>query len=507
MSDISEARRFPTLPALRRPASTLAVIFVLLAVLAFLFPPTGDDWSWGSQEGAHRFHTFFAGYNGRYMGNLAVLLLTRTPWLSPFVVALTLCLILQLLVTITGTRTWAGYLGAAALVVAMPLDQWRQTVVWLSGFTNYTLATLCLLVLGFCIQQTWAETPWTRSRLAAAVVLPFAFASALFIEHVTILIVLASLLQVAALVRAKRLNLLAVSWATGSVIGGVAMFSNSAYRKAAGGTSGYQGIGGSHADTGSTGVVAMIKQGAGGVSQYAITGNTVLNAALFLAVLGLALATRNTVGSLTRLQIGAVATGAIGVVLGAAVNASVDAQHYFGSLTSWSWLPGLGLLSSILITAGTLVEDRSRARLIYVLTAATVALIVPMAAVTPYGPRNFLPTYVLMVAIALTLFAELVTVVPAPVVSGVVIGLGASTVLVVLAGYFVAYSQLNDANNARVEYLREAASQGKKSPAIFEMPFLGYLHSPDPVTPGQQKAFKRFYGLPQDMRIRLFPRG
>ena len=170
----------------------LGPLFLLLSALALLFPPSGDDWAWGSSVGIERLHEHFADYNGRYLGNLAVLLLTRTPWLTPFVVAGTLCLLLRLLVESAGIRKLGGYLTGAALLVAMPHGEWRQTVVWVSGFSNYTLAGGCLLVFVLSIQRDWTK-PGRIPAPALVVVFLFAVASQLFIEHVTVFILLASL--------------------------------------------------------------------------------------------------------------------------------------------------------------------------------------------------------------------------------------------------------------------------------------------------------------------------
>ena len=46
-------------------------------MLTACFPYSGDDWAWGSSIGLDRLSVFFKDYNGRYVGNLLVLVLTR----------------------------------------------------------------------------------------------------------------------------------------------------------------------------------------------------------------------------------------------------------------------------------------------------------------------------------------------------------------------------------------------------------------------------------------------
>ena len=47
-------------------------------MLALSFPRL-DDLTWGSSVGLDRLSNWFAGYNGRYVGNLIVIALTRLP--------------------------------------------------------------------------------------------------------------------------------------------------------------------------------------------------------------------------------------------------------------------------------------------------------------------------------------------------------------------------------------------------------------------------------------------
>lgn len=52
-------------------------IIIFLAIFTSLIPYACDDWAWGSSIGIERLERFFAGYNGRYLGNLIVIAITR----------------------------------------------------------------------------------------------------------------------------------------------------------------------------------------------------------------------------------------------------------------------------------------------------------------------------------------------------------------------------------------------------------------------------------------------
>ena len=54
----------------------VVVLFFFFSIIGYLAPYTNDDWAWGSYIGIDRLNNFFSNYNGRYLGNLLVILLT-----------------------------------------------------------------------------------------------------------------------------------------------------------------------------------------------------------------------------------------------------------------------------------------------------------------------------------------------------------------------------------------------------------------------------------------------
>lgn len=54
-------------------------IFVLFSIWQLWVPEALDDWRWGSEVGIMRLKTWFEGYNGRYFGDILVIVLTRLP--------------------------------------------------------------------------------------------------------------------------------------------------------------------------------------------------------------------------------------------------------------------------------------------------------------------------------------------------------------------------------------------------------------------------------------------
>lgn len=119
----------------KRRVTVYSVGFVFVFLLSLLFPYSGDDWAWGSQIGLDRLAAHFEAYNGRYVGNLIVLAMTRSNVLKALCMSLFIIAMLYMIEKIVGNRT-APLIASAALLL-MPTDMLRQSIVWTSGFSNY----------------------------------------------------------------------------------------------------------------------------------------------------------------------------------------------------------------------------------------------------------------------------------------------------------------------------------------------------------------------------------
>ena len=92
--------------------------FLLIALLCWLFPYTGDDWAWGSKIGLERLHLWFDNYNGRYAGNLIVLAMTRSNLLKT--VIMSFCLIgIAFCAECIFKKKWVYY-ASLVMLVLMP---------------------------------------------------------------------------------------------------------------------------------------------------------------------------------------------------------------------------------------------------------------------------------------------------------------------------------------------------------------------------------------------------
>ena len=272
-------------------------IFCRLLRAGVSFPLSGDDWAWGSSIGMDRLHTLFRDYNGRYAGNLAALLLTRVGVLTPLVVAAVVTATIALVLDLTDNRTKTGYLVMAALFLGMPIGIWRQSVVWVSGFSNYALGALCALIYCRALKQQWVGPRAQSLTLGrGAAIILFGFTSALFMEHVTLYLVVASCVSLVwhRVVRGT-FPASALCW-FGSFLGGaIVMFSNGAYGAAMGAGGGYQRV---QADAGTSRFDTIFHKVTEVISTSLVTQNTLVNAALVLLMCLLVSASGQTLRNL-----------------------------------------------------------------------------------------------------------------------------------------------------------------------------------------------------------------
>lgn len=205
------------------------------------FPIPGDDWAWGSQIGLDRLENGFDNYNGRYAGNLLVLLLTRNKVLDAAVMSF--CFWASCRLCLGSSTEHKGVLLPFAVILffIMPTGLFRQTVVWTAGFCNYVPSGLCAVAYIVAIQSLFQGVFPRISRYLAPLFLLLGFAGGLFVENMTIfLLLLGVFVVVYSALRCKRIHPVSVAFLLGTLAACICMFSNSAYRSIAAGDDSYR---------------------------------------------------------------------------------------------------------------------------------------------------------------------------------------------------------------------------------------------------------------------------
>lgn len=201
---------------------------VVLCALCFLFPYTQDDWAWGSAIGLRRLAKWFENYNGRYLGNLIVLALTRSRVLRAAVMGIAITGIIYCIERITQKR-WA-FTSALLGFLFMPRLITLQAVVWTSGFSNYVTSAFLTLVFFVYLNEHRPEENCRVSFMTCIFLAVLGLCNTLIVEHLTVFHVIISVFLFVYSYRIlKKIRTDYLIYMFGTITGAFYMLSNSAY--------------------------------------------------------------------------------------------------------------------------------------------------------------------------------------------------------------------------------------------------------------------------------------
>ncbi len=153
----------------------------------FNTPYMNDDWYWGNPWGVEQLIS--GGTNGRYMGNLCIVLITRSrvfmTLFCGFVMWGLTVLISRFEPALEARQRLSVFLFANIMVFLEGRGIWQHTVGWLAGFANYVTSSFCLVLFFFFIRRSFSERAgglWKNCFIAFG----FSFAASLFVENISV---------------------------------------------------------------------------------------------------------------------------------------------------------------------------------------------------------------------------------------------------------------------------------------------------------------------------------
>ena len=378
-----------TLRGGRLPA---ALALIGLALLGLLFVPECDDcyfvyWSFDSLRDWLLTRPSTAGVeivgvpeNGRYLGNLLGVLqgkLYFIPVVGPILRGVLMGGALWALVYLLARRARRGPVGrgeafsmALALVLLAPRGIWQEALSWGAGLVNYLLPMVILLVL----LELFARRRPPSALLAGAL----AFCGCLFMETATILLAAAGACAGLLFRRSDRRRAALGLW-LGSWLGALVMFTASGYRS------------GTNADRRMDVSLALEHL------RQIVTEAVVFPAAAALLISVLLVWLAGKGGGRWR----ALALALVPLHL---LQLWRAAENWLGEPRYDELSLGVGLALAA-VWCLLLAQTRGTAP-VWGAVLALGLLCGPLLFVTPIGPRNFLPPYVLLSLIALLLYRE-----------------------------------------------------------------------------------------------------
>lgn len=221
--------------------SIIAVVY--FGVLAYLFPYSGDDWSWGGVRGVEWLKSGFQDLNGRYSGNLLVMLLTRVPACKVIIMSLSYYLVCFFSFRFSGSKHISSFIFSLFSFFTVSSGVISQAIVWTSGFSNYVPPII--LIMGYILLVSNIikdEMPSYRKYLPILTFI-IGLIGAMFMENLTIYSVIVAIgVIIYCYVKHKKVFAVHISYFIGALLGAVAMFSNPIYRNVLRGDDYYRNI-------------------------------------------------------------------------------------------------------------------------------------------------------------------------------------------------------------------------------------------------------------------------
>lgn len=122
------------------------ISFIIIFAVAYFFPYSADDFYWGVKEISFREFINISKdvyLNGRYFGDLLVILMTKSRIIRSLLVSVSINGIVYLIKNNEKVKTRLVWV----LVLLVPSLIGAQAIVWASGFANYGVSSLMVLYL------------------------------------------------------------------------------------------------------------------------------------------------------------------------------------------------------------------------------------------------------------------------------------------------------------------------------------------------------------------------
>ena len=483
-------------------AGTCFAMFVGFAFLTYLFPYTGDDWAWGSSIGLDRLKIFFAGYNGRYVGNLLVLLLTRSKLLDAVVMAASFSLVCYLSYAYSQNPSKASVLLAAVLLLLMPKEMWAQVAAWTAGFTNYVPSALISVAYLIYANEITGEklsdrkdTWWHGLGLFL-----FGFCGALFVESVTVFHICLSAAVIAYMfLKFRKCRRGHVGFFLGTVAGTWAMFANSTYDRIAQGEDYYR-----HMPVGLRDTVYFALAQARNILDFILSENLLFCAIVTVLLLILLMLPGNSRKKWALLPAAFHVGSLLLLCFEDAVCAMVTGRFALSKLLTnvIPVVPPVLYVLSILIMVLCFVEKGRRFRMLLPFYCAVVSL-APLVVVHPVGWRCVFIGYFFMIVFTVDLFGY---------VCKQMLPEGKwlpGTLGLIVAAQFVFYIHvfypIHYYDALRLEYIKQQTAEGKKEVLMCDLPNRDYLYDSLPDNDTLAQRYQLFNGLDTDLEFEFIP--
>lgn len=475
------------------------LLFLIFMLLCCFFPYSGDDWAWGTRIGLDRLSNWFDNYNGRYAGNLLVLVLTRYRAIRVIVETVSFALIVKYIYKIVNEKNKTNILISIILLLLMPVTILRQTVTWASGFANYVLPILLILFIIYKNIKLLDDKKEFNDKKIIKLIFYFiiGFVGSLFIENITLYnLFLIIIILVYEKTKFKKCSIANIIYFIGSLFGSIMMFSNSAYLTIFNNSDGYRTI------TKDNIIISSIKTFVSTLSDYIFIDNVVVEILLsfFIVVLITKYKSKNKNSNKTKsIVLNSCLFFTILYVFNILYISLPLNDHIFDGKIKMIFNCAISLLMvvSLIATSIICIENKYKSHKILFYIGSLIVFNLPLLIITPVGPRLFLTTYVFYILIILEILDYIY--------KNKLSCIHSLLRIIVLIGFsylIIIYYSIYRVDVIQVEYIEKY----KNDSSVLYLPALPhseYIHCTNKETGVFGERYKLFHGINQNITIKF----
>lgn len=484
--------------------------------IACNLPYSWDDWEWGSSTGLEYFKA--ANQNGRYLGNILEMAMTRSTVLKNVILSAVYAAIPILGAVIAAKVTKASlqgqmvsYIIASVLFLVCNRDMWKETIGWVAGAVNFVIVFLLVeLYILVVLTEPESNSPdlkqWEKPRRQSSISsllggIALGFSMELFSENISIVAVAVSIAIYLYTVYTKKKSLALLGLVIGNIVGLVSMLTSSVYLtlfRSGSAIGGYRTL---SFEKGAS-LLGILKKCVG-----LIIGRFIPTTLGTIAVIPVALSVCSLAILLLKRQKSIVAERTIAAVSGVIVLYLLGVE--FGNLPILFKDRRLSYLLHGMLTSDVLwvlmgveiwmvfdsAQDRFKKYVLLGLLIGGPLLMFPLCVTSASTPRIYFSSNGLMVILATALFYEVFRCMSSQTQRGI---LAAGTIIfaALCVRWGTIYADIGATTARRLEAISRA-QDGKTTEIYLEKyKYEEYLVHPD--TFDGNHSFREFYGVPDD---------
>ena len=464
----------------------MILMMLIFLCICYFFPYVHDDWAWGSSIGMERLNNLFKNYNGRWAGNILVMLLTRSNIFKTLFMFIIFIATIKLIdINFNKTNKNIIYL-IIFLLLIIPVPIIRQTISWTSGFANYCIPIPIILYIIYINRNLFELKKFKLSNKLIILNLLLGFIVSLFMEHVTIYNLILSFVIVFFDKKTnEKVNKANIAYLVGSILGTILMFSNGAYLSIFNSTDTYRTIERDNI------IITAVKTYFSQLSLYSVTINKILNIVLSILLLGLNYKNKKSNKFIKLLNV--IFLFFLSYNIFSLFNENLYVNKLILNLCEGT-LVALFCLSTFYTVCFSVNKKIVKNKLLFYLISI-ILLIAPLTVVTPLGPRCFYVTYIFFILFAVEIFNYL------NIKNEFLFSILKGANLFILILYFIIFLQVFIVDCKRYKLIDKWMINKEEQLILPSLPYEKYLWNPNPNNSVFIERFKLFNGIDEDVNV------